>query len=258
MDNFSKHLWAFPLKTATSRAVIQILENHIFLPYSVPRVLIMDNGKQFVSQEFRSFLTSYGIQDLRYNAFFHPQHNVSERYNQTVVTLLAMMVQENQRDWCTYLPKICSCINSTMNIATGHTPHLLMFGFENVPHASFYRTLQVNQSSSDCTDPLEQRLNDISHLEKFYDTVSQTLVKAFHKNAARYNLRRRDICLEVGQVVWRRSFTQSDAGKYYSKKLAPRFIKCIVVRRLSRTVFELKDFAGSYVGKFHTKDIIKI
>jgi hypothetical protein len=218
----------------------------------------MDNGKQFISKEFKSFLQSYGISDLRYNAFFHPQHNPSERFNQTIVTLMAMQVGNDQRNWCTNLPKICSCLNATMNIATGHTPHFLMFGFEHIPHASFYRTLQANQDSqTNNINPIDQRINDVSQLERLYDSVTQSLVQAFNKNAARYNLRRKDTVLSEGQIVWRRSFVQSNAALYFSKKLAPRFIKCQVVKKLSPTVYELRDFESNTVGRYHIKDVVK-
>jgi transposase InsO family protein len=259
VENFSKFVWAFPLRTATSRNIIQILEERIFLAYGVPKILIMDNGKQFVSREFKSFLSSHGIQDLRYNAYYHPQHNNSERFNQSIVTSLAMLVGKNQRDWCGLLPKITSCLNATVNMATKHTPHFLMHGFEYIPHASFYRTLEVNQEiqSSD-TQPLDQRINDISHLEQRYDLVTKTLVEAFNRNATRYNLRRKDLTLSLGQTVWRRSFVLSNAGHYFSKKLAPRFIKCEVARKISPTVYELKDIEDGSIGKYHVKDIVKL
>lgn len=259
VDNFSKYVWAFGLRAANSKSIIQLLEERIFLPHGVPRVLIMDNGKQFVSKELKSFLHSYGIEELRYNAFYHPQHNTSERYNQSIITLLAMLVEKNQRNWCTHLPKICSCLNSVKNIATGQTPHLLMFGFEHIPHASFYRLLPNGQTNySGNNDAITLRMNDISHLEELYESISLSLVEAFNRNAVRYNMRRKDIVLSVGQVVWRRSFVLSNAALYFSKKLSPRFIKSEVVSKISHTVYELRDVESGSIGRYHIKDIVKL
>ncbi|KOB52079.1 hypothetical protein OBRU01_25689, partial [Operophtera brumata] len=45
-------------------------------------------------------------------------------------------------------------------------------------------------------------------------------------NLFRYSLRRKDAEFNVGDIVWKRFYFQSDKDAYFCKKLAPKFIKC--------------------------------
>jgi hypothetical protein len=257
VDNFSKYVWAFPLRIANSKTVIRLLEEKIFLPYSVPRTLIIDNGSQFISKEFRKFTESYGIRDLYYNARYHPQNNVSERHNANIITALAILVEDNQRTWCSKLPKIASCLNNTVSIATGFTPFFLMHGFEAAPHASFHLKFSPGQDIPPHDDSVPEYAAGLQRMEVVYDEVTSALMKAFERNAKNYNLKRRPCILRVGQLVWRRAFIQSDASKFISAKLCPRFIKCQVSKRVSDTIYELCELTGKNLGRFHVKDIVK-
>lgn len=52
VDVFTKYCWLFPLRHATAKAIIEVLEYNIILPISVPRTLIVDNGRQFIASTF--------------------------------------------------------------------------------------------------------------------------------------------------------------------------------------------------------------
>lgn len=91
-------------------------------------------------------------------------------------------------------------------------------------------------------------------LRDVYTTVKQSLKKAHDRNIKYYNDKRRDIEFEVGDEVWKRTYKQSNAGKYFAAKLAPKYEKCKVIRKLSRLVYELEDESGKPLGKWHIKD----
>ncbi|XP_063834483.1 uncharacterized protein LOC135083704 [Ostrinia nubilalis] len=69
-----------------------------------------------------------------------------------------------------------------------------------------------------------------------------------------YNRRRRDVEFEKDDVVWRRTHVRSDAAKHFSYKLAPRFEKCRIVKKLSKLVYLLEDENGKH-SECHVKDI---
>ncbi|KOB52080.1 Retrotransposable element [Operophtera brumata] len=46
------------------------------------------------------------------------------------------------------------------------------------------------------------------------------------KKYERYSLRRKDAEFNVGDIVWKRFYFQSDKDAYFCKILAPKFIKC--------------------------------
>lgn len=60
VDAFSKWLEVVPVSAATSPVTIEKLRN-IFATHGLPRVLVSDNGSQFTSTEFQTFLRGNGI-----------------------------------------------------------------------------------------------------------------------------------------------------------------------------------------------------
>jgi len=69
----------------------------------------------------------------------------------------------------------------------------------------------------------EQELNllPINDIKK---AVDSRLKEAYARNARVYNLSRRDRKLCVGELVYRRNFVKSDASKFFSAKLAPKYL----------------------------------
>lgn len=74
--------------------------------------------------------------------------------------------------------------------------------------------------------------------------VQENLRKSYERGKCRYNLRTRDISYRPGQIVWRKNFKLSDASKYISAKLCPRYIKCKVKRKIGTNSYELTDPNG--------------
>lgn len=72
---------------------------------------------------------------------------------------------------------------------------------------------------------------------------------AYQRNALNYNKGRKLISFDVGDVVWRKSFVQSNAPAYFSAKLTPKFIKCEIIEKISDNVYVLKDLDKRTSGR---------
>jgi hypothetical protein len=258
VDIFSKYVWIFPLRKLTSRAIQNCLEKTIFLPIAVPRAIILDNATYFRSKSFRAFLSSYGIEDVRFSPFYSPQCNVVERHNQTIGTTLSILVGQNQRSWSRYLPLVQASLNNNESFATGFTAHLLLHGFEHVPNASLYpsKTSLPSKSTDNVVDQ-QQYAERLSELSDIYNEVTDALLKSYHKSAMRYNLRRNELIFRPGDLCWRRNHVLSKASEFFCAKLAPRFIKNRVREKVSNVVYVLEDLNGKITGKYHIKDLMK-
>lgn len=259
VDVFSKYTWIFPLRNATAKSIVKNVEQFIFLVHGVPQTFVCDNGKQFVSKEFKQLLADYNVPMPFYNAYYTPQNNVVERYNQTIGTALSILTESDHRNWSRFLPQIQSALNNTVNFATGFTPFFLMHGREQIIDGKLHK---INVSSSVADIPLDQSRAEfakkLEDLVPIYEQVSNALVQAFKKNAKHYNLRRKSVVYDIGDVVWRKNFVQSSGPDYFSHKLAPRFVRNIIKNRVSDLVYTLADMQGKIVGNFHVKDIVRI
>lgn len=129
-----------------------------------------------------------------------------------------------QRNWTKNLPELQAALNSVINMATGYSPHRLLFGTE----LCLDGRLRPLSTPGDFQIPLctsrEEHFARLADLKNIYERVMVKLKEAYSKNARVYNLRRRDVTFKEGQRVFRRHITESDASKYFSKKLAPKFI----------------------------------
>jgi hypothetical protein len=82
VDAHSKWPEAFEMPSTTSSATIRVLR-HLFAAYGLPLQLVSDNGPQFCSQEFSTFLQENGVKHIRC-APYHPASNgLAERFVKT-------------------------------------------------------------------------------------------------------------------------------------------------------------------------------
>jgi hypothetical protein len=215
---------------------------------------LCDNATVFRSSQFLNFLRSFHIESPTFTPYYTPQANTVERYNQSVVTCLGILVGENQRCWAKMLPKVKLYLNSCVNLATGFTPNFLMFGREVLMDSS--RASSQTQSSN-LADSRTRHASNLSSLREVYAKVADNLSLAFLRNSRAYNSNRSAITLNVGDTVWRRNFSQSSGENFFSGKLAPRFVKCRVLQVISRTTYLLQDCDSVHSGRYHIKDILK-
>lgn len=124
VDAFSKWVEVFPTKTTTSAwCVVKLKE--LFCTFGTPYTLVSDNARQFVSQEFKSYLSSCGATHLT-SAPYHPATNgQAERYVQTIKKALRAMEGE-RGDLTDKLLVVKTQLRRTPNL-NGQTPYELMF-----------------------------------------------------------------------------------------------------------------------------------
>lgn len=256
-DFFTKYVCLFPLRNSLAKTVVRYIENQVFMRFGIPQCIIMDNGPQYISKEMQGLKERYKIPNFFYNCRFTPQNNPAERVNRVLVTAIASYVGKNHRTWADEIHRIEFAINTSVHEVTQHTPYFLNHGREAVLSGDWYQprgeedfTLEFADRSS-CEELPSQ-------LKTVFQKVQSQMKKSYEQNKAYYNRTRRHVEYQVGQTVWKREFTLSDADKHFTHKLAPKFRKCLVAKKISPVVYELKDFqTNKPLGTWHVKDILK-
>lgn len=78
---------------------------------------------------------------------------------------------------------------------------------------------------------------------------------AYEKNRRTYNLRSRSRNFDVGQIVPRRNFVQSNLLKHFNAKLAPTGIRSKVIEKVGNNNYILQDLNSKSKSMYHAKDI---
>ena len=124
MDYYSKWPEIAFTTDATSHSVISMLDS-IFAREGLPDEIVTDNGIQFVSTEFETYLSQRGIKHIR-TSLYHPQANrLLERFNRVLKQTLQIATREHQ-PWKIAALELLTAYRSSAHATTGKSPAELL------------------------------------------------------------------------------------------------------------------------------------
>lgn len=252
LDQLSKFVWLKPLRKATAAKVVEFLEADVFHLVGAPETILSDNGVQFLSRDFLSLLSRYGVRPI--NTGSHaPQANASERVNRSILSSIRAYIEADQSTWDVHVSAIACSLRNSIHATLGKSPYFVAFGQHMIQHGGVYPLLRSMQAlpigdvevlpAADMRDELNAQMR-------------VRLEEAHQRNAKTYNTRSRDVQYQPGQEVFRRNFQQSDMTKNYNAKLGKQWVPARIVRRKGTCLYELEDRQGNRIKvAYHAKDI---
>lgn len=250
VDWVTKYVIAEPFRMASASHMVEFLEKYVFLKFSTPRIIITDNGSQFLSQCFESFLRRYDIKHMR-TAFYSPMCNPAERTNRTLVTCIRTLIDDDQRDWDVHLQQVICAINTAKQETLGCSPYYANYGRHHVLFTEQYTQADLN-TADDVSQSQKTRLKIIHNIQQF---IVDRIKTAHQASKNRYDLRTRERKFAIGELVWRRSFQLSSAIDNRTKKLGPKYVPCYVREIIGKNNYRLEDIKTAASGVYHAKDI---
>lgn len=127
-DNLSKYAIAVPLKDQLAETIIHAFFNNVIAKHGCPKIVISDRGANISGERSRDFFRYFAIK-RRLTSAYHPESNgQTERFNRTLKTSLTMYVDENQKNWPSFIQAITFAYNITTHDVTKVTPFEAVFG----------------------------------------------------------------------------------------------------------------------------------
>lgn len=126
VDYFSRFIEIEIMKKIDSFETIKRLRV-IFARFGYPLTITADNGRQFISEEFKRFCTERNIQLISTTPYWPQQNGEVERQNRSILKRL-IISQNTQSDWKKDLLEYLHMYRSTPHSTTMRTPSELMFG----------------------------------------------------------------------------------------------------------------------------------
>ncbi|XP_046811912.1 uncharacterized protein LOC124421132 [Lucilia cuprina] len=109
-------------------------------------------------------------------------------------------------------------------------------------------------------DVLEEGLDTLDNSDKLHfirEKVQQNLQKAYETNKRVYDMKTRPNNFFEGEIVYRRNFSLSNKALAYNAKLAPKFLKSKILKKIGYCNYKIVDMNGKDVGVYHAKDLQK-
>ena len=121
LDNFSKYLWAIPLKNKYSQTITNEFSNILTTSKRSPVKLESDRGTEFYNSIFQNFLRLKNIH--HYSRFTDKGPSIAERVIRTVRNLLKKPVfLAGEASWISELSSVIKQYNNTIHSSTKMTP----------------------------------------------------------------------------------------------------------------------------------------
>ena len=121
VDNFSKYLWAIPLKNKYSQTITNEFSNILTTSKRKPLKIESDRGTEFYNSIFQNFLKSKNIQ--HYSRFTDKGPSIAERVIRTLRNLLKKPIfEKGNADWLSELPIVIKQYNNTIHHSTKMKP----------------------------------------------------------------------------------------------------------------------------------------
>lgn len=247
VDYFTRWVELFPMNSTTSTSIANILTNEVFARYGFPKYILSDNGPQFVSDLFKNFCETLGI-ERKFTSNYHPQSNMTERVNRTLKPLIAIYAQNQSNSWDKEIHKLAFALRTAINETTGETPAFMMFGRD--PRGP------LDLITSNKIEGLPTTANGDSYIQEYKTKLINNLrcaYKLINEHAEIEKIRQKEKYdrhtttrkFMENDLVWITIPTAQVGTNVISGKLQPRYQgPCRLIKQLSAntfTVIRLQD-----------------
>lgn len=126
IDYYSRYQEIKFLKTTTSSVIINHLSD-MFSRLGFPKSLRADNGRQFVSNEFKQFCRKHNIKLIQTPPYWPQANGEVENANRSILKRL-QIAHANDKNYQAEIQKFLLMYNVTPHGTTGKSPSELLFG----------------------------------------------------------------------------------------------------------------------------------
>ena len=236
-DSLTKWPEAFAIRTAGADVIAQLFVEEIVSRHGAPRTLLSDRGKNFLSKRVQEICDLFLVKKINTTAY-HPQTDgLTERFNHTLCSMLAMYVSKHQRDWDRFIPFALFAYRTAVQESTKETPFYLIYGRDPCLPLDVVLSAPISKYAS--VDDYKQEV--IRRTQEARYVAQQSIERAQFNQATNYDASKKtkDSEFRVGDRVW---LYTPQVAKGLSSKLAHLWNGPYrIIRKLSDVNVEIEE-----------------
>lgn len=161
VDAYSKWIEAFVVNNMTTLTTINILRS-CFARFGIPKILVSDNGRQFIAEEFQNFLRMNGITPKNTAPYQPATNGAAENTVKTVKKSIFKAVGKvKEIDFNTILNRFLLDYRNAPHCTTGISPAKLMFGRKLRTRLDLIRPTEKNSEKDSEVSELKDQVREV-------------------------------------------------------------------------------------------------
>jgi transposase InsO family protein len=201
LDPFTKWAEAVPLRNHEATTVARALTDQVFNRIGIPMQILSDRGAEFEGHLMQELCRCLEIEKIRTTSYKPSTNGGVERFHRTLNSMLAKVVETNQRDWSTRLPQVMAAYRASQHEATGYSPNFLVYGRELRAPVDIVFGPPQEEVDSPCS--YDEFVDDrICKMRESYEIVRNNLGNSLKKAKKYYDVKTRPTTLAPGVWVW--------------------------------------------------------
>lgn len=226
-DLLTKYVTVIPChETDEAPKCAQLLKQHVFDVYGLPKGIISDRDPKYTSAFWGSLFGALGTKLHLTTAFMPQSDGQSERTNQTVEQVLRCMCMHHPDAWVSHISDVMRVINGNKHASTGFSPAQLMFGYQ--PRS----VLDVACDQGKLQDVLPAPAEMIEGMRADLELARTHLLKAQTWQKQAYDKRHRKVSFKKGDRVYLSAenikLAAATCNKLKQRWLGPFMVRSVV------------------------------
>lgn len=171
-DRLTRWPEGFAVRNQRSSTVARLLINELMPRHGAPRTLLSDQGSNYLSRVCRQVYKLMSTSKLQTSAYYPQCNGLVERFNKTIINMLAMYTNERQTDWDTSINHVLFAYRTAVTASTGYSPFYMLHGYE----ARYPADILLNDAHL-YADATEYVQNTVSNIKVAHEVAKDNLLR---------------------------------------------------------------------------------
>jgi hypothetical protein len=195
MDYFSRYAIVAAIKDKTAETIANVLLQQVILIHGCPDKILSENGGEFRKNLMKQLCQSLKVRKVNVTPHNPQGDGMVERFNRTLLRLLACYVDKDQRNWDVLLPYVVYSYNIVACQATKTPPFNVVFARQ--ARSLQYEDLMASAKSNEWNQEAGEHLQAINKwIKEISDEYKEGQVNKSNKT------RKSPTVYTPGTLVW--------------------------------------------------------